>query len=35
VNVRCLDRATIEHIGITPFDDNDRDAATAAVAHLA
>ena len=35
VNVRCLDRATIEAIEITPFDDNDREAATAAVAHLA
>ena len=35
VNVRCLDRATIEAIEITPFDDTDRDAATAALAHLA
>lgn len=35
VNVRCLARATIEAIEITPFDDNNRDAATTAVAHLA
>lgn len=35
VNVRCLDRATIEAVDITPFDDNDREAATAAIAHLA
>ncbi len=34
VNVRCLDRATIETIEITPFDDNDREAATAAIKHL-
>jgi hypothetical protein len=34
VNVHCLDRATIAGIDITPFDDSDRDAATAAIAHL-
>lgn len=34
VNVRCIDAGTIERVVITPFDDNDRDAATAAVAHL-
>ena len=34
VNVRCLDAGTVERVRITPFDDNDRDAATAAVAHL-
>jgi len=34
VNGRCLDAGTIEWFHITPFDDNDRDAATAAVAHL-
>lgn len=34
VNVRCLDEATIVAIDIVPFDDNDRDAATAALAHL-
>jgi hypothetical protein len=34
VNVRCLDAGTIEKVIITPFDDNDRDAATAAIAHL-
>ena len=35
VNVRCLDRTTIEAIEIMQFDDNDREAATAAIAHLA
>lgn len=34
VNVRCIDAGTIEDIAISTFDDNDRDAATAAVAHL-
>lgn len=34
VNARCLDPATIASIEATPFDDNDRDAATAAIAHL-
>ncbi len=34
VNVRCIDVGTIEDIVISAFDDNDRDAATAAVAHL-
>lgn len=34
INVRCLDAGTVEHVAITPFDDRDRDAATAAVAHL-
>ena len=34
VNGRCLDAGTIGWFNITPFDDNDRDAATAAVAHL-
>ncbi len=34
VNVRCLDRATIEAVEITPFDDHQREAATAAIAHL-
>jgi hypothetical protein len=35
VNVRCLDPSTIESVAVTPFDDGDRDAATAAIAHLA
>lgn len=35
VNVRCIDAGTIEQLQIEPFDDNDREAATAAVAHLA
>lgn len=34
VNVRCIDPGTITGVDITPFDDNDRDAATATVAHL-
>lgn len=34
VNLRCLDRDTIEAVDIVPFDDSDREAATAALAHL-
>ena len=34
VNVRCLDRATIVAVDVTPFDDGDREAQTAALAHL-
>jgi hypothetical protein len=34
VNARCLDRATIEHIEIEPFDDNDRAAAEARIRDL-
>ncbi len=34
VNVRCLDPGTIVALQVQPFDDNDRDAATAALAHL-
>ena len=34
VNVRCLDEATIAGIDVVPFDDNDREAQTAALAHL-
>ena len=34
VNVRCLDAGTITTLTVTAFDDNDRDAATAALAHL-
>ena len=34
VNVRCLDAGTVEKMMVTPFDDNNREAATAAVAHL-
>ena len=34
VNVRCLDADTIASINITLFNDADRDAATAAIAHL-
>jgi len=35
VNVRCLDPATIESLSVAPFDDANRDAETAAIAHLA
>lgn len=34
VNARCLDPGTVRDMAIVLFDDNDRDAATAAVAHL-
>lgn len=34
INVRCLDPETILETTIVPFDDGDRDAATAAIAHL-
>ncbi|MDQ3617303.1 MAG: GFA family protein [Pseudomonadota bacterium] len=34
VNARCLDDGTVTSITVTAFDDNDRDAATAALAHL-
>ena len=34
VNVRCLDAGTLTSLRVTPFDDADRDAATAAIAHL-
>lgn len=34
VNVRCLDRATIRNIAVEPFDDAQRDVATAAIVHL-
>ncbi|MGV8943381.1 GFA family protein [Thermomonas sp.] len=35
VNGRCLDAGTVERFHITPFDDNNRDAAMATIAHLA
>lgn len=34
VNVRCLDTGTVASLQVTAFDDGDRDAATAAIAHL-
>jgi len=34
VNGRCLDAGTVERFNITQFDDNDRDAAMAAIIHL-
>lgn len=35
VNVRCIDAGTLAGYDVSLFDDNDRDAAMAAVAHLA
>ena len=34
VNVRCIDSPTITELTVVPFDDNDRDVATAAIAYL-
>ena len=34
VNVRCLDPTTIENVRVEPFDDNDREAATARIRGL-
>lgn len=34
INARCLDEGTVTQMTVALFDDNDRDAATAAVAHL-
>jgi len=34
VNLRCLDAATLEHVVIEPFDDNDRDSSEARLKHL-
>jgi hypothetical protein len=34
VDARCLDPGTVQALEIVPFDDADRDAATAAIAHL-
>ena len=34
VNVRCVDDGTITGIDVVAFDDNDREAQTAALAHL-
>jgi len=34
INARCLDPGTVVATAMTAFDDNDRDAATAALAHL-
>jgi hypothetical protein len=34
INVRCLDPSTIAELRVTLFDDRNRDAATAAIAHL-
>ena len=34
VNARCLDAGTVTGMTVTPFDDSNREAATAAIAHL-
>ena len=34
VNARCLDEGTVAQMTVALFDDNDREAATAAIAHL-
>ena len=34
INARCLDAGTVARMTVTPFDDADREAATAAIAHL-
>ena len=34
VNVRCLEPGSVLALDIVPFDDADRDAATAAISHL-
>lgn len=34
INARCLDGVDLQLLHVTPFDDGDRDAATAAIAHL-
>ena len=34
VNVRCIDQGTIEAVHVTLFDDENRDASDAAIAHL-
>jgi hypothetical protein len=34
VNARCLDPGTVTAMTVAPFDDGDREAATAAIAHL-
>jgi len=35
INVRCIDEGTLQGYELSLFDDNDRDAATAAIEHLA
>jgi hypothetical protein len=34
VNARCLDAGSVAALDVVPFDDADRDAATAALSHL-
>ncbi len=34
VNARCLDHGTPVEMTVTPFDDDNRDVATEAIAHL-
>jgi len=35
INVQCIDEGTLQGYELSLFDDNDRDAATAAIEHLA
>ena len=34
INARCLDAGTVVELTVTPFDDRNREAETAAIAHL-
>lgn len=34
INARCLDQGSVVSMAVTPFDDGNRDLATAAIAHL-
>ena len=34
INAHCLDGGTVAALQVVPFDDNDREVATAALAHL-
>ncbi len=34
INVRCLDPSTVAHVEVEPFDDDDREAATARIREL-
>ena len=34
VNARCVDSDTVAGVTVAPFDDSDREIATAAIAHL-
>jgi hypothetical protein len=34
VNARCLDRSTVEHVEVTPFDGQNWEKSAASLAHL-